>query len=72
MPAVAQPINGLIVGTPEAYAAALTMIIDAAPDSEDIALVLVGAANTFNGVCASIQDARGQVAQLASDCSVAV
>lgn len=71
VPAVAQPINDLVVGAFEAYAAALEMIVTADPDSEDIALVLVESVNTFNDAGTSIGDARGQIAQLATTCGVA-
>jgi hypothetical protein len=72
VPAMAQPINDLITGAFEAYAAALGMIATADPESEDITLVLVEAVNTFNGAGASIGDARGQIAELATACGMAV
>ena len=69
VPAAAQPINDLIVSALDAYATALGMFATADPESEDIALVLVEAMNTFNGAGTSIGDARAQLAQLATTCT---
>ena len=72
VPPAAQPIHDLTVSALEAYAAALALIVDADPESEDITLVLVEAVNTFNGAGASIEDARAQIAQLATTCGLSV
>lgn len=72
VPAVAQPINDVIVSAFDGYATALAMIATADPESEDITLVLVEAVNTFNGAGASIGDARTQIAELATACGLAV
>jgi hypothetical protein len=69
VPATAQPINDLIVSALDAYATALGMIATADPESEDIALVIVEAVNTFNGAGTSIGDARTQITQLATTCT---
>lgn len=72
VPALAKPTHDLIVGALEGYAAALKLILELDPESDDTALVLVEAVNTFNASGSSIQDARGQIAELASSCGVAI